>query len=83
MQPIPRHLFCAGPFINLTIDWNQQDKEESMLSQQMATRLSQKLGLAVLISCSLAGEPAATTFQGINHGMVHPHAAAFYKKKIL
>lgn len=58
-----------------------EDDEEEMIARQMASRLSQKVGIAVLVSCSFSGAPAIP-FQGVDRSMINHRAAALAEKEV-
>lgn len=52
-----------------------------MLARQMASRLSQKLGVAVFVSCSLEGTPTLAS-EGSDEGMMQQRASVLAEREI-
>ena len=56
-------------------------EEEEMVARQMSSRLSQRLGISVFVSCSFAGAPDMAS-QGVDEGMVQHRGAALAEREI-
>lgn len=58
-------------------------EDDEMIGRQMASRLSQRLGISVLVSCSLAGAPAnMAASQGVDEALIQHRAAALAEREI-
>lgn len=58
------------------------DEEEETLARNIASRLSKKLGISVMLSCSLKGCPASAE-EGLEASIVQARAAAQAEREIL
>jgi len=56
-------------------------EEEETVARQMSSRLSQRLGISVFVSCSLAGAPEMAS-RGVDEGMIQHRAAALAEREI-
>jgi hypothetical protein len=59
-----------------------ENEDEDSLGRNMASRLSSKLGISIIIACNLEGAPAVAV-EGLDSGMVQHQAAAQAERKIL
>jgi hypothetical protein len=61
------------------------EEEDEMIGRQMSSRLSQRSGLSVFVSCSFAGAPPAMAAQGVDPagvGAIQHRAAALAEREI-
>jgi hypothetical protein len=58
-----------------------EGEDDEMIARQMSSRLSQRLGMSVLVSCSFAGAPAMAQ-QGVDAGAIQHRAAALAEREI-
>lgn len=58
------------------------DEEVEMIARQMASRLSRRLQIPVLVSCSFEGAPDVITQQGIDSKELQHRAAALAEREI-
>ena len=57
------------------------NEDEELIARQMSARLSQKLNMSVLISCSLVGAPAIAA-EGVDQLSIQHRAAAHVEKEV-
>ena len=58
-----------------------QAEDSEMMARQMASRLSQRLGIPVFVSCSFANTPSSFV-EGVDEGMVQQRAAALAERQV-
>jgi Proteasome assembly chaperone 4 len=58
-----------------------ESEDDEMMARQMSSRLSQRLGIPIFVSCSFAGaSPLAC--EGVDEGMIRHRAAAWAEREI-
>lgn len=58
-----------------------ESEDDEMIGRQMASRLSQRTGYSVLVSCSFAGAPEMAK-QGVDPSSIQHRAAALAEREI-
>lgn len=82
-MPRPRYKgslsISAEPSTSKLIGYD--DEGDEMVARQMSSRLSQRLGIAIFVSCSFTGAPAMAT-DGVDQSIVQHRAAAFAEREV-
>jgi Proteasome assembly chaperone 4 len=69
----------VDPSTSKLIGCDSEDAE--ILARQMSARLSQRLGIAIFVSCSFAGAPAFAC-EGLDESMLQHRAGALAEREI-